>query len=117
LYKLLLLAALAASTSTSAYSAEPTPQLSPAAEQDVRCLALVLVAVSMEKDQAKQQGMIAEAWYFAGRLDAEAPGIALKPALTGGLDSIKGNPQAKEIGAACDAAFQKRGDDLKNLGG
>jgi hypothetical protein len=117
LYKLLLLAALAAPFSTPAFSTERSPPLSAAAEQDVRCLALGLVGVSMEKDQTKQQGMIAETWYFAGRLDAEAPGLALKPALTGALDSMNGNPKAKETGAACDAAFQKRGDDLKNIGG
>jgi hypothetical protein len=116
-YKLLLLIAAAASAALSNADSAASAALPAGAEKDVQCLTLALVATSVEKDPAKQQGIIAEAWFFMGRLDAEAPSIDLKPALSSAFDKMKGNPGTKDIGTACDAEFQKRGADLRNLGG
>ena len=114
--KRLLLATVAASSPVSAADRVPTAALSPAAERDVQCVTLALVAVSAEKDQTKQQAVIAEAWYFLGRLDSDAPGADLKQATAKAFETMKGNPHTKDIGVACDAEFEKRGADLTKLG-
>jgi hypothetical protein len=53
---------------------------------------------------------------FPGRSDSDAPGADLKQATAKAFDAMKGNPHTKEIGAACDAEFEKRGADLTKLG-
>jgi hypothetical protein len=116
LFKLLFLVSIAASVS-SAVSAAPTAQLSPAAKRDVQCVTLALVAVSTVKDPTKQQGIIAESWYFLGRLAADAPDTDLKQATANAFVELKGSPHIKNIGSDCDAEFGKRGVDLTKLGG
>jgi hypothetical protein len=87
-----------------------------ATERDVQCLTLTLLASSLEKDQTKQEAIVAETWYFLGRLDVEAPGQDLKRAVNSAFEAVNGNPRAKEIGSACDAQFETRGADLRELG-
>jgi len=110
------MAAVVASVSSPSASSTTSVAVPAAAAQDLRCLTLALVATSEAKEQAKQAA-IAEAWYFMGRLDAEVPGIDLKPALTGVLEAMNKNPHTRDIGVACDAEFVKRGADLRNLVG
>lgn len=113
---LLLLAALA--TSTSGTVANRAPALSASAEQDLKCFTLALVGASVVKDQDpdKLKSAIAESWYFLGRLDAKAPGIDLNQAARRAFDGMNGNPKTKEVGATCDTLFISRASVLKNMG-
>ena len=54
--------------------------------------------------------------YFVGKLQAEAPGLDLVTAVREQAQTFENNPRLKEIGAACDAEFHKRGEELIEVG-
>jgi hypothetical protein len=112
---LLFIAGLAAVSAQSAGAAAPTP-LAPAVKQDLQCFVLYTIATGAETDETKKTGAIAGTWYFLGRLDKAAPGLDLEPAMRAEIEAMQSNPKTKQIGAACDALFSKRGADLVNLG-
>jgi hypothetical protein len=107
---------LAAAAAAATGNAAPPSSLSPAVKRDLQCFVLYTLAAGTEKDEKKLTGVIAGTWYFLGRIDAIAPGIDLDSAMHAELAEMHSNPKTKEIGAACDAQFSKRGSDLVDLG-
>ena len=113
---LLLLISLAAAAAASPAQAAPAKSIAPAVKQDLQCFVLYTVAAGNEKDEKKVAGIIAGTWYFLGRIDAKAPGIDLEKVMRQEIPAMQADPRTKEIGAACDAQFSKRGADLIAMG-
>jgi hypothetical protein len=93
--------------------------LTPAAQQDVRCFMLFAAAVN---DAAKaNNSKVREAtslavMYFYGKLAVESPGLNIVDAVRQEANALSGNPVAKQVGAACDEEFAKRGQELRDVG-
>jgi hypothetical protein len=116
MHPVLILAGLAAAASATSASAAPAPSLSTAVKQDLQCFVLYTIAAGAETDETKRTGAIAGTWYFLGQIDAVDPGLDLDQAMRAEIVAMQNNPRTKEIGAACDTQFSKRGADLVNLG-
>jgi hypothetical protein len=113
---ILIFAALAAAASATSARAASAPSLSTAVKQDLQCFVLYTIAAGTETDETKRTGAIAGTWYFLGQIDAVDPGLDLDQAMRAEIVAMQNNPHTKEIGAACDAQFSKRGADLVSLG-
>jgi hypothetical protein len=50
-----------------------------------------------------------------GRVDGDAPGLDLKPALTQALHEMSAKGDTRDLAPACDRQFEIRGADLRNL--
>jgi hypothetical protein len=99
-------------------SASAVP-LSAAVRQDVRCFALFAAAVGQaikEKDDQKRSATSMGVMYFIGKLTVESPTLDLVDAVRREGAAMDHNPRAKDIGAACDAEFAKRGKELTDFG-
>ena len=113
-----LLAAFTTATTTPAQAAAPTA-LTPAVQQDVRCFMLFAAAVN---DAAKaNNSKVREAtslavMYFYGKLAVESPGLNVVDVVRQEAKALEGDPAAKQVGAACDAEFGKRGKELMDVG-
>jgi hypothetical protein len=110
-----LAATLAAMPSPSA-SAVP---LSASVQQDLRCFMLFAAAVDQagkaKNEQVRQAGSLG-VMYFLGKLIVEAPTLNLADAVRQEGKAMDANPHVKEVGAACDSEFAKRGQELVNFG-
>ena len=115
MHKLLLLAAVAAFAPATAQHSATAP-LPAAAEKDAECLTLSLLAASVVRDDPdKMKLVIAESWYFVGRLDSVAIGPDLKPLLTPIAERLQRDAHLKELGEQCDKLFVARGAALRAL--
>ena len=111
----LLSLALAAAQPAPAQTAPPLALASPV-EKDVQCLVFFMMAAGTEKDPKRLQAATAGTWYFVGRLDISSPGLDLERALRQELAAMEGKPEVKDLAAACDAQFGKRGGELVDIG-
>jgi len=97
----------------------PAPALSAVARKDVQCFVLYAVAVQQadeaKDDKVREAGTLG-LMYFFGRLQVEAPGADLVAAVRREAEAIEAGENMKDVGAACDAEFQKRGAELMDLG-
>jgi len=92
--------------------------LSPTVQYDVRCFILYSIAVDTAvkaKDEKTQEAASLGVMYFVGKLTVESPGLNLTDAVRQETNGMSGNPQAKAIGAACDAEFAKRAQELLDI--
>ena len=99
--------------------AAPPITMSTAVQQDVRCFMLFAAAVDQagkaKNEQAREATSLAVT-YFLGKLTVEAPTLNLVDAVRQEASTMDGSPRAKAVGAACDAEFSKRGQELVNFG-
>ena len=107
---LLMSAAAAAAPNT-----VPVPMV-PAVKQDVQCFLLYAVAVDTAKDDKEKHGSSLGVMYYFAKLRVEAPTLDLAQAVKQEVTAFETDPKLKETGAACDAEFQKRGQELIDLG-
>jgi hypothetical protein len=99
-------------------SAQSALPLSPTVQYDVRCFILYSIAVDTAvkaKDEKTQEAASLGVMYFVGKLTVESPGLNLTDAVRQETNGMSGNPQAKAIGAACDAEFAKRAQELLDI--
>jgi hypothetical protein len=98
-------------------SAAPA-QLSLSAQvtSDVQCFMLYSVGVATATEDKNRTAGTLGVMYFVGKLQAEAPGLDLVTAVREQAQTFENNPRLKEIGAACDAEFHKRGEELLEIG-
>ena len=93
--------------------------LNPLVERDVQCFVLYAIgvnnAVGASDDKAREAGSLG-LMYYLGKLEVGAPGVNLTEAVRQEATALQSNPNAKRIGASCDAEFQKRGAELIDLG-
>jgi len=93
--------------------------MTPAVQQDVRCFMLFAAAVDQagkaKNDQAREATSLA-VMYFLGKLTIEAPTLNLVGAVRQEAPTMDGSARAKAVGAACDAEFSKRGQELVDFG-
>lgn len=92
------------------------PSLSAPVKNDVECFMLYAMGVDLAKDDQARQAASLGTMYFVGKLQVGAPGLDLAEAVRREAEAIQTNPNAKDIGAACDAEVQKRGKELIDLG-
>jgi hypothetical protein len=98
--------------------AQSSVPLSPAVQYDVQCFILYSIAVDTAvkaKDDKTQEAASLGVMYFVGKLTVESPGLNLADAVRQETNGMSGNPRAKEIGAACDAEFAKRAQELLDI--
>jgi hypothetical protein len=115
---LMLLASAAAAAAVPPVVAVPVPMSLPV-KHDVQCFLLYAVAVDnadTAKDDKVKQGSSLAVMYFFAKLKVEAPALDLAQAVRQEANSFETDPNLKETGAACDSEFQKRGNELINLG-
>jgi hypothetical protein len=97
----------------------PAATLSDVARKDVQCFVLYAVAVQQadeaKDDKVREAGSLGLMYLF-GRLQVEAPGADLAAAVRQEAQAIDAGEDMKDLGAACDAEFQKRGAELMDLG-
>lgn len=87
------------------------------AEKDAKCLTLSLLAANVLKnDPEKMKSVVAESWYFMGRMDSVAPDQDLKTLLPRIVQQLQRDPHTKELGPMCDALFLERAAQLRSLG-
>ncbi len=93
-------------------------QLSPSSQvtSDIQCFMLYSVGVGTATDDNSRTAGSLGVMYFIGKLQAEAPGLDLVAAVREQAQTFENNPRLKEIGAACDAEFHKRGEELIEVG-
>lgn len=114
----MLLAGLSVLLSTSA-NAAPTVAMSAAVKRDVQCFVLYSVAVNAaetSKDEKVKQAGSLGVMYFFGKVKVSAPELNFADAVRQEANAIDSDPQAEQIGNACDTEFQKRGAELIDLG-
>ena len=109
----LLLVAASGLLSSVASAQQP---LSAQVTSDVRCFMLYAVGVATATEDKNRTAATLGTLYFVGKLQAEAPGLDLVTAVRAEAQTFESNPKLKEIGAACDAEFQKRGQELLEVG-
>lgn len=90
--------------------------LTPPVKRDVQCFLLYAMGVDLAKDDTARQAASLGTMYFVGKLQVGAPGLDLTQAVRQEAESFQTNPNAKAIGAGCDAEVQKRGNELIDLG-
>jgi hypothetical protein len=107
-------------SAAAAAAAQPTPPPPPldsdAARQDLRCFVLYAIAVDEAQDEKVKAGTSLGLMYFFAKIKLEAPALNLAAAIRQEATAMDNDPRLKEEGAACDAEFQKRGDELLDLG-
>lgn len=113
--RFLLFASIAIASTASAQSTFGIA-LSPTATHDVQCFMLYAAGIGEATDDKTQMAASMGTMYFFGKLKAEAPDIDLEQAIREEAESIARNPNAREIGKACDAEVQNRSDELLSLG-
>lgn len=115
----MVLAAFATVAAASPAGAAPRVPLSPSVQKDVQCFVLFAAAADSAgkaKDEAARAATSMGVMYYLGKLQAGAPGLNLVAAVRQEADGFAGNPHMKDIGAACDDEFQKRGQELVDFG-
>ena len=90
--------------------------LSPAISKDVQCFLLFSVGIDQSKDEEAKQVAATAVTYYLGRLNAAAPDLDIAQAVLDEATALEKNPLAGKIGAACDAEFAKRGEELTRIG-
>lgn len=90
--------------------------LSAPVKHDVQCFMLYAMGVDLAKDDKARQAASLGTMYFVGKLQVGAPGLDLAEAVRQEAEAFQTNPNAKDIGTACDAEVQKRGNELIDLG-
>jgi len=107
-------------SAAAAAAAQPAPAppllLSDAARQDVRCFVLYAIAVDDAQDEKVKAGTSLGLMYFFAKIKLEAPSLNLAAAVRQEATAMENDPTIKETGAACDTEFQKRADELLDLG-
>ncbi len=77
--------------------------------------AIAVDTAATAKDEKTQAAASLGVMYFVGKLAVEAPTLDLAGAVRQEADGMSANPHAKEIGAACDTEFAKRGQELRDM--
>ena len=107
-------------SAAAAAAAQPAPAppllLSDAARQDVRCFVLYAIAVDDAQDEKVKAGTSLGLMYYFAKIKLEAPALNLAAAIRQEATAMEKDPKVKEDGAACDTEFQKRADELIDLG-
>lgn len=100
--------------------ADPAPPaLSPDVKRDVQCFVLYSIAVADSaeaKNEIKKQAAGLGVTYFFGKLRVGAPGLKLRETVHAETEALEKDPRVKDIGESCDAEFQERGAELRQLG-
>lgn len=89
-------------------------QSSKAADDDLRCIAIVSVALS-QAEEDKKASMIAGVMYFVGRLDSEAPNADLATEMKRVVSGMT-QEEAVAHGKRCSAILIERGHALQTVG-
>src|SRR6476646_11971858 len=116
---LVVLAAFATVAAAPAPRSAPRVSLSPSVQKDVQCFVLFAAAVASAgnaHDDAARAASGLGVMYYLGKLQVGAPGLNLVAAVRQEADAFVDNPRVKDIGATCDAEFQKRGQELVDFG-
>jgi hypothetical protein len=103
----------------SSLAAPAQPALPPTVKRDVQCFVLYSIAVANSaeaKDESKKQAAGLGVTYFYGKLRVGAPGLKLREAVQQETTALENDPKVKEVGESCDAEFQERGAELRQLG-
>ena len=103
---------------TTAQAASPV-QMTPATQRDVRCFMLFAAAVNDAQKAGNDKLRDASGlgvMYFYSRINLEAPSLNLVDAVLQEASWMEGNTGVKEVGASCDAEFQKTARQLIDIG-
>ena|SRR5437868_15084631 len=110
---------LAAVAAVAPAESAPPITMSAGVQQDVRCFMLFAAAVDQAGKAKNEQARAATSLavtYYLGKLTVEAPTLNLVEAVRQEAATMDGSPRAKAVGAACDAEFSKRGQELVDFG-
>jgi hypothetical protein len=107
---------VSAAAAAAAQPTPPPPLDSDAARQDLRCFVLYAIAVDQAQDEKVKTGTSLGLMYFFAKIKLEAPALNLADAIRQEATAMDNDPRLKDEGVACDAEFQKRGDELLDLG-
>lgn len=114
-----LLAACVALGSATAAQAAPPVQMTPATQRDVRCFMLFASAVNdaqkANNDKLREANGLAVMYYYS-KINLEAPSLNLVDAVMQEASWMDRNAAVKEVGATCDAEFQKTAHQLIDIG-
>lgn len=97
----------------SAAAALPQAQ-SPADEADLRCMAVLSLAIAQMPD-AQKPGVVAGVLYFMGRIDARASGLDLEAGLRR-VSAELTQDLIRSEGQRCGAIMTERGQHLQRVG-
>lgn len=99
--------------------ATPSVQMTPATQRDVRCFMLFASAVNdaqkTNNDKLREANGLAVMYYYS-KINLEAPSLNLVDAVMQEASWMEGNADVKEVGASCDAEFQKTARQLIDIG-